>query len=68
MNATQIDHLLDLIEQKDTRAAAQQEAISYIRLNMAKVAKDLETSGVAVISTAFGPVEVTASEAGLIAA
>ena len=70
MDSTQIDHLLNLIEEKGAsqRVAARDEAAIYIRLHMNEVADQLESRGSALIPTSYGDVVLTSEDVGLTAA
>lgn len=67
MDSTQIDHLLNLIEEKSAsqRIAARHEAAVYIQRHMSDIAERLEKKGSVTIPTSYGDVTLTAEDVGL---
>jgi len=70
MNSTQIDHLLNLIEEKSTANSSEawHEAAVYIQNHMDEVADELQTRGMVSIPTKFGEVNLSSADLGMAAA
>lgn len=70
MNGIQIEHILNLIEEKSAfnRDAIRREVTAYLRDNMAAVVDTLATKGEAVIPTSYGGMKLTKADLDLVAA
>ena len=69
MNGIQIEHILNVIEEKSdqNRAVVRQEIAAYLQEHMQDVAKDIAINGVALIPTTLGEIEITMKDLNLLA-
>ncbi|WP_158821067.1 hypothetical protein [Granulicella sp. S156] len=69
MNGIQIEHILNVIEEKSdqNRAVVRQEIAIYLREHMQDVANDIASKGVARIPTTLGEIEITMKDLNLLA-
>jgi hypothetical protein len=70
MNGIQIEHILNLIEDKTAfnREAIRREVATYLRTYMADVVNSLATSGEVIIPTTYGGMKLTKADLNLVAA
>jgi hypothetical protein len=64
MNGIQIEHILNLIEDKTAanRNIIRREVAEYLKLNMREVANAIALSGQVVIPTTYGGIKLTTED------
>jgi hypothetical protein len=70
VNGIQIEHILNLIEDKSAynREAIRREVTAYLKGNMARVVDSLAATGETVIPTSYGGMKLTKADLKLVAA
>jgi hypothetical protein len=70
MNGVQIEHILNLIEDKSAynREGIRREVAAYLTTNMTVVVDSLADKGEAIIPTTYGGLKLTKADLDLVAA